>query len=83
MVKFGADWCPPCKKIAPVLEELAKEGKWTYVSVDVDNCGEFATESGISSIPDVRFFKEGKEQEKFVGYKDKDAIKAILDKNGF
>ena len=37
VLKFGAEWCPPCKKIAPILESMAdKQNEWTYVAVDVD-----------------------------------------------
>ena len=84
VVKFGAEWCPPCKKIAPVLEELANsQDKYVYVGVDVDECEEFSGESGISSIPDVRLFKDGKEIHKFVGFKNADQLKELYTAHGF
>ena len=69
VVKFGAEWCPPCKKIAPILEKLANEqDKWTYVAIDVDNCEEYAQENEVGGIPEVRIIKDGQVLKKIVGF---------------
>ena len=61
-VDFYADWCGPCRMLAPVLSELAEkyEGKAVFVKVNVDESEEAAMEHKISSIPNVIAFKGGK-----------------------
>lgn len=62
LVDFYATWCPPCKQIAPILEELAKEyeGKIDFYKIDVDQEGELAAAYNIRSIPTLFFIpKEG------------------------
>jgi thioredoxin 1 len=70
---FFADWCGPCKRLSPIMHELAKQygDKVIFVKVDVDQVQDLAARFQISSIPDVRFFKNGKQQEQMVGLADK------------
>ena len=62
LVDFWADWCGPCKMIAPVVEELAEEydGKFNFTKVDVDANPQTAINFGIRSIPTLLIFKDGK-----------------------
>ena len=61
VVDFFANWCGPCKMLAPVLEEMADEYKQVkFVKVDVDQDVDLARRYGIQSIPNVIFFKDGK-----------------------
>ncbi|MBN2380432.1 thioredoxin [candidate division WOR-3 bacterium] len=62
IVDFWANWCPPCKMLAPVLEELANEyeNRVRIVKVDVDEARDLARHYDVMSIPTVLFFKEGK-----------------------
>lgn len=73
VVDFYATWCGPCRKIAPILETLAKEyaGKVYFYKVDVDACGDLAAIYGISSIPAVAYFPVRGEYEMTVGFRPK------------
>ncbi|RRD79297.1 thioredoxin [Alloprevotella sp. OH1205_COT-284] len=76
VVDFYATWCGPCKKLAPVLDEVSQEfeGKATIVKVDVDESEDLAVEFGIRTIPTVLFFKGGQIVDKFVGAVPKSEI---------
>jgi thioredoxin 1 len=69
MVDYWAEWCGPCKAIAPVLEDLAREaaGRLTLAKVNVDENHGLAARYGIRSIPTVLFVKDGKVQDQVVG----------------
>jgi thioredoxin 1 len=69
LVDFWAVWCGPCKMIAPVVEELAKEydGKLKVGKLDVDNNPEVSMKFGIRSIPTLMVFKGGKVVEQIIG----------------
>lgn len=69
VVDFWAPWCPPCKKIAPVLEEIAKEysGKVEIKKLNVDEFPQLAAKFDIKGIPALIFFKNGEVVEKLVG----------------
>jgi len=69
IVDFWAEWCGPCRMIAPIVEELSQEysGKVLVVKCDVDSSPGVASRYGIRNIPTVLFFKEGKIADKQVG----------------
>ena len=81
LVDFGAEWCGPCKVIAPVVEELAKdyEGKIKFGKVNVDDHNMVASEYGVRSIPTLLIFKNGAVVNQIVGAVPKEKITAILD----
>ena len=75
VVDFWAEWCGPCKMLAPVLEEMADEYKQVkFVKVDVDQDVDLARRYGIQSIPNVIFFKDGKAVDQLVGFAGKDGV---------
>jgi thioredoxin 1 len=76
LVDFWAVWCGPCKMIAPIVEELAKEyqGKLKVGKVDVDHHRQVASNYGIRSIPTLLIFKEGQVVEQVVGAVSKAAL---------
>ena len=83
MVDFWASWCGPCRMIAPVVEDIAKqyEGKALIAKVNVDEEQELAIRNGVMSIPTVIFFKDGKEIARKVGVMPAGAFTEILEAN--
>ncbi len=73
---FWAEWCGPCKMIAPILNELADEydGKLRITKLDVDENPATAMAYGVMSIPTLILFKGGKPVERIVGYQPKDRL---------
>lgn len=83
LVDFWAPWCGPCKMIAPVLEDLAKDvdGKANIVKVDVDENQETAAKFEVMSIPTLIVFKDGQAVDKVVGFQPKEQLQAVLEKH--
>jgi thioredoxin 1 len=80
LVDFYADWCGPCRMIAPVLDELAEETiDARIVKVNVDQSPELAARYGVNSIPNLKVFDDGKVVDEQVGLASKDRLKAMLD----
>ena len=78
LVDFWATWCGPCKIIAPVIEELAKEyaGKMTFAKVNTDENPDIASRHNIRGIPTLIFFKDGKILQQVVGPEPKSHLKS-------
>lgn len=81
LVDFWASWCGPCRMLAPIIEEIAKEydGKAKVGKVNVDEEEALAIKFGIASIPTVLIFRGGEVTDKLVGYRPKEDIEALLD----
>lgn len=82
LVDFWAEWCGPCKMIAPVLDELATEygGKIKIAKVNIDENQNLAAQYRVTAIPTLLVFKGGQVTEQMVGAKSKRDLKASLDK---
>ena len=81
LVDFYADWCGPCKAIAPEVEKVSRKfsGKAAVYKVNVDDSPELAQRYGISSIPNLCLFKEGVLINQVMGWQSPDALAALIE----
>lgn len=75
LVDFYADWCGPCKMLAPILDAMENVN---ILKVNVDEHPEIAQKFGIMSIPTLIFFKDGLEKKKEIGFRTKEEIEEIV-----
>ena len=81
LVDFWATWCMPCRMIAPIVEEIAAERADTLTvgKVNVDEAPELAMKYGVSSIPTLILFRDGREAGRTVGAQGKEQLDAFID----
>jgi thioredoxin 1 len=82
LVDFWAEWCGPCKMIAPILEELADEyeGRVKIAKINIDEQQQLAAEYGIRAIPTLLLFDKGQVADQIVGQRSKRDLKASFDR---
>ncbi len=82
LVDFFATWCPPCKMLSPVLEEISESrGPYEIVKINIDENLNVSSEYNIEVVPTMLVFKNGKVIDKAVGYMPKDEIVNMLNKH--
>ena len=81
LVDFWAEWCMPCRMLAPTIEKIAKDynGKVKVGKIDTDSNRDVSIKYGISAIPTVILFKDGQVAQKFVGLRQERDFKEALD----
>lgn len=80
LVDFYADWCGPCRMMTPIITELSTElaGQAKIVKLDIERAQKTTASFGVTSIPTVIVFKDGKEVNRIVGLRDKDTLKKLI-----
>lgn len=80
LVDFFAEWCGPCKMLAPILKELAvnMSGKVTVAKLDIDASQQTTSQFQVTSVPTLILFKDGQEVNRVVGLRDVDALQAMV-----
>jgi len=83
LADFAAQWCGPCKRLAPVIDEIAAEmgSKIKVVAVDIDDNQDIASEYNILSVPTLIIFKNGKEISRNIGLVSKNALMEFINSN--
>ncbi|TMC10353.1 MAG: thioredoxin [Chloroflexi bacterium] len=83
LVDFYADWCGPCKMMAPVVEQIATEydGRVSVGKLDVDSAAEIAIRYRIMGVPTLGYFRNGELVDRLVGYPGPNGVRAFVEKN--
>lgn len=79
LVDFHAEWCGPCKMLAPVVEELAAETAATVAKVDIDRNQGLAAEYGVRGVPTLLLFVDGEQVERLVGMQQKPRLRSLIE----
>jgi thioredoxin 1 len=78
LVDFYADWCGPCKMLAPTVEEIAAESDAAVLKVDIDELQDLARDAGVRSVPTLQFYAAGEPVKRLIGVQDKDDLLDVV-----
>ncbi|MDN3507160.1 MAG: thioredoxin [Simkaniaceae bacterium] len=79
LVDFYGPWCGPCKRLAPVLDQVSEESKMEIVKINIDKAPQLTEKYSVQGVPTVIYFNNGKEKGRFVGFHDKSAVKRFIE----
>ena len=81
LLDFSASWCGPCRAQEPIIEQLTQsyDGQAVVKKVDIDEHRDFAVRMGIQSVPTLVLFKDGQEEQRFIGMQNKTVLQKALD----
>lgn len=80
LLKFSATWCQPCKRIAPIVKEVAQEGNLTLLNLDIDKNPKTTRAAGVRSVPTVILMRDGKIVDHLVGVHNKAGYENLIKK---
>lgn len=80
LLEFGADWCPPCKMLAPTMQYLAQKyvGKLTVATIDSDEVPDLVQRYGIMGLPTLLLFRDGQPIQRLIGFQPRERIEAQI-----
>jgi thioredoxin 1 len=80
LIEFTADWCPPCKMLAPIVNDLAQKyaGKLRVGILDADGYPQYVEEFGIMGLPTLVLFQQGKPVQRIVGFRPRAQVEALI-----
>jgi len=81
LVDFFATWCPPCKMLLPILEDISNSRKYKIVKINIDENPNIVNKFKIDTVPTLVVFKDGKPVEKSIGYIDRNEVIELMDKH--
>jgi thioredoxin len=83
IIDFNADWCGPCRRLAPLLDKIAAEraGEVVVGKVNVDRFRDVASREGVEGIPDVRLYRDGRMVDRFVGLPSESELRGRIDRH--
>lgn len=81
LADFYGPWCPPCKQLSPVLDQLSDEmdGKVTFIKINTDKAPDLTQSYAVRGLPTLILFENGKEKGRSVGFRNKEAIKRFIE----
>lgn len=80
LVDFYGPWCPPCKQLSPILDQLSEEmGKVEFIKVNTDKAPNLTQEYEVRGLPTLILFENGKEKGRSVGFRDKASVKRFIE----
>ncbi|MFB6145591.1 MAG: thioredoxin [Candidatus Nanohaloarchaea archaeon] len=81
IVDYWADWCAPCKKLAPIFEEVSGEMKYNFGKVDMEEHQQIGTQEGVRALPTLVIYKDGEEVARRPGFVPKDNLVSWINEN--
>jgi len=79
LVDFYGPWCGPCKRLAPVLDQVSEDSSVKIIKVNIDKASDLTQQYSVQGVPTLILFENGKEKGRMVGFRDKSAVKNFIE----